>query len=346
MLARWLLIVAFVLGIAAPAVEMKLHLFASPLDTEKRQRAPFPRLTGPDLEAFPRGFDAWFRDAFGFREELIRRHSIVKVKWLRQSPVRNVIIGDEGWLFYAGYGDGADISDFQGKAPLSDAQLDARRLAIEARAEALRARGIAYLFVVAPNKHSVYPELLPARIGERRPGNRLDQFVGYMRSRSSVPVVDLRDAMVVARRESREPLYYRTDTHWNGRGAFVGYEAVIRAAQTLIPGLAVVGLQDFIVTASPKLGGDLADMLSMHDDWSDVEYRLTLKEGAPSPAPLRVAVLGDSFAHGLTTYLQASFRDVVSLHVAQHGAFDADKNAAQKPALLTDERVERYLTDW
>jgi len=54
-----------------------------------------------------------------------------------------------------------------------------------------------------------------------------------------------------------------------------------------------------------------------------------------------VLIIGDSFAPGLVQFLQYSFDKVVT---DRH--FVLDKIVALQPALVIDERVERYLMNW
>ena len=79
----------------------------------------------------------------------------------------------------------------------------------------LRAQGIAYVFVIAPDKHVIYREYMPETI-RRSAISRIDKLV----SRSaSTPLFVCGSA--AAARAGRERLYHRADTHWNDRGALV-----------------------------------------------------------------------------------------------------------------------------
>src|SRR5690606_552685 len=101
----------------------------------------------------------------------------------------------------------------------------------------LTARGIAYLFVVPPDKHQVYPEEMPDSI--RRNGHsRIDQLVHHLAAHTTVPVLDLRPALHEAKMQER--VYHMTDTHWNDRGAYVGYARIMSALARDVPALAPV----------------------------------------------------------------------------------------------------------
>jgi len=334
-ISRWILIGGFIAFLGLPALDMNLHFAPRYEASEKRQLTPLPALAWNQLGTFPAAFEDYFRDHFGFRDFLIRWYSLAQVKVFHRSAVPNVIIGDGGWLFYAGYKDGADIGEFQGKQPLSDSALEHRRQALEGRAALLKAHGVPYLFVIAPNKHSVYPEYLPARIGPRRPGNHLDQFMAIMHD-STVPIVDLREALSAAR--STGDLYFKSDTHWNAAGGFVAYRAILEAAHKLVPAIHPRSSAEFKIEWSARTGGDLANMLAMADSWSDTEVSYTLRPGAPARMPLTVVVIGDSFMWRVTPFLEQTFTGV-----REEGGFVLERILADKPDLVIDECAERYL---
>ncbi len=333
--SRWVLIVGFITFLGLPALDMQLHISPYYNPTEKRQLTPLPTLAWDQLATFPAEFEGYFRDHFGFRDLLIREYSLVQVKDFHRSLVPNVIIGDSGWLFYAGYNDGADIREFQGKQPLSDSALKQRRQALEARAALLQSHGIPYLFVIVPNKHSVYADHLPARIGPRRPGNHLDQFMSIMRG-STVPIVDLREALTAAR--SAGDVYFKSDSHWNAAGAFAGYRAILDAARLLVPSIRPRSSDEFTIQWSARQGGDLANMLAMADEWSDTDVLYTLRPGSPGLIPLRLVAVGDSFMWRLSPFLEQTFT-----HVRNEAGFALEPILQEKPDLVIEERAERYL---
>ena len=111
------------------------------------------------LAAFPARFDAACADRFGFRGHLIRWHNIVSTRWLGMSPSEKVVIGQQGWLYYAGE---RTMDDYRATEPLTSAALDEWQAAIAARHQWLAQRGIHYLLVVVPNAQTIYPEYLPA----------------------------------------------------------------------------------------------------------------------------------------------------------------------------------------
>ena len=192
----------------------------------------WPRPTLATLERFPAELDAFVRRHFGFRRRLVRWHDLASLRLLRSSPhdgsgfterrlaaaapgpwSSRVLLGRDGWLFVAG---GRPLESYRRTQPFTDDELAAWTEVLEARRAWLAARGIAYLLVVPPDKHNVYPEHMPAAIRPLRDVSHLDQLLAYLADHSTVDVVDVRPALLAAK--ERHPVFPRTDTHWNEIG--------------------------------------------------------------------------------------------------------------------------------
>ena len=341
-LARLLLVFAFLTGIFVPALDMVLGMLPTG-STEKRSLAPFPSFGATPARELPARLDAWVRDHFGLRDALIRAANRFRVKALHSSPVKNVILGRDGWLFYAAYGDGADIRDFLGHLPLAPAELAARKQTIEQRAATLAAHGVTYLFVVAPNKQTIYPDKTDLLRGPLRPVTRLDQLAAYLAREPRIPFLDLRATLAAARAE--RDVYFRTDSHWNFYGGFLAFRAILDRLAALRPDVPHVAASDVEFVDRPASGGDVAALLSMTDDWPDVTQEWEWR-GRTVASPLRVVLLGDSFAEYVYPYFELCFAYVNPIEQVQTGGFELDRILAQRPDIVIEHHAERYLTAW
>jgi hypothetical protein len=354
---RWVRILGFLLIVTLPL----LGAIAGPPDltSEKRQPTARPQLVWTDLSSwtsFPEAFTAYWQDAFGFRNRIIRWHNLLQIKFLRESPVPDVIIGDKGRLFFANWTGNLTIADFAGKRQVTPVELDAILQHLLLRRAEYAALGARFLIVVAPNKQTLYPESVPLRYGPHAPG-ALDAILTNLRSHSDLDVLDLREAL---RAHLDRPLYYATDTHWNANGAFVAAQAIVDHARKWLPELAPLHFEDYDVTTRPKPDGDLATMLAMAGEFADTEYvyqrkggnraRLLSEEsdvvervheqlGGPRP---RALIFGDSFGVWLARPLAESFGRVRFYYAAQAG-YNAALPPAEKPNLVILEVVERFL---
>jgi alginate O-acetyltransferase complex protein AlgJ len=331
----------FVIALFLPGLAMLMGSGTDPDTGEKRVLAAFPDFATTPLPEFPRKVDEWIRDHFGFRESLIRWNNRFKVRVLHSSPVRNAIVGRDDWLFYAGYDDGADIRDHLGRLPLAPAEIEARRKTIVERAAFFAQRGITYLFVVVPNKQTIYPERTGLRRGPR-PITRLDQVTWVWRDDPALPFLDLRETLLAARSQSN--LYYKTDSHWNYYGGLLGFRAILRRLATMRPDVTPVGDPWVRLADRPMKGGDVAALLAMSDEFEDQDQDIEWLD--ESQSSLRVVLIGDSFTESLYPFFATRFAYVDPIEEAVAGHFDAAAVLTQHPDLVIEAHVERYLMSW
>jgi hypothetical protein len=304
------------------------------------------------------GWFDYFDDHFGFRQQLITAHSLVAWRGLRASPSPTVIKGRDGWLFYA---DDSALDDYESAIPLDDGDLAAWRDALVSIRDRLRAQGVAYVFAVAPDKHVLYPEYMPSSIHRLHDEYRMDQLLDYLETHSDLTVVDLRKPLLA--RKSRERIYHLTDTHWNDRGAFVGYTEIMAAAGRQVPGLAPLPRSAFEPIARDRPGMDLAEMLSLSGQFTERSLDLAprfprrarlrepadLREGYevarvvtehPDAALPRMVMFRDSFATALIPFLSEHFSRAIYLW---QNNVDDEVIAKEKPSLVIHEIVGRRL---
>jgi hypothetical protein len=236
---------------------MYLDHARAPVEKRALVKKPEPSLTWDFFVRFPREYEAYFNDHFGFRKMLIRTHSDVTVQWLGGVSSPQVMKGKEGWFFYTG---GRVLEHCcRATIPFDDGQLEQWKRILEQRREWLESIGSRFLLVIVPNKHTIYAEYLPnwvTRVGKK---SRLDQFVDYMKESTNVEMLDLRNAMMAAKRRVR--LYYKTDSHWNDAGAFVAYREIMQRLSKWFPEAEALPESGFDFRHVRKRGGDLAMML-------------------------------------------------------------------------------------
>lgn len=342
--ARALMSLCFVAALTVPALDTWARWSQQDRWTAERPRAEWPSVprTAKSLAKYPRRVDAFFEDNFGFRDTLIRWNSFAKVHWLHESPVSSVVIGQDGWLFYQVPGSGRNPAEYQQLQPYPRAELEAAQKVLEQRQAALAAIGVRYLFVIPPNKHTMYPEYLPLSLALRDYTQRLNSFVDHMRAHSKVPVLDLRAELTAAKADKRfSPVYLRNDSHWNSHGGFVAYRAITKRAKQWFPALPVAQRADFEIHARER-PGDLATMLGMPDEWKDVEYDYAPRASMPKPASLKVVLYADSFGWQTASFLSYSFGHVDYKQLA-HGPFRLDEIAQARPDIVIEQRLERNL---
>ncbi len=327
---------------------------------ENRELAAFPRL-GRSLKlwaAFPNAFSDWFEDHFGGRATLVRWDSSVKLFGLHVSPSDSVIVGKDGWYFYAD--DGA-VEDYTAQEPMPAGVAGAWRETITRANQFVKARGGAYVFTIAPDKHVIYPEEMPDTI--RRVGNvrRMDEVFRVL-APTGVLAVDVRPALMDGK--ARERVYDKTDTHWNDRGAFLAYQQIIEAVRTQDPAVPPAWTRnDFEPMTRTATGLDLARMLGLPRRVTEVELTFrprrprrarvvepagaepTAEEGTiiteiPGSSLPRAVIFRDSFSSRLVPFLSEHFSRAVYLW---QNDFDPDVVRREHPDVVIQEIVGRHL---
>ena len=356
-------IALFVLLLAAPAAfALTGHAGnddAFIMTTEQRRPFVAPPVTSGALASggWERDFERQLADAFPLRKYLIESYDYTKFAVLSDSSSSFVIRGRDDWLFLA-----ADEREYLEGLP-SDAVLAHIADVYAARSRWCAQRGIAYVFLLAPNKSTIYPQYLPPWVKPVVPSGA-DRLLPRLRARG-VRVADPRAELRAA--ASRGDVYTRRDTHWNDAGAYLAYRATFAA-------LSGVRVRDSIDPASLRPRIDLTDAdllrlsavsglvenLWLHYDFPrhshDVEEPLDAGDPELATFARHVSVIdhsgfptavlfGDSFGEQVRPFFAESFRRVVTLHHILPGdpQFDTRFLEAEKPDVVIQQLVERGL---
>ena len=156
-------------------------------------------------------------DHFAFRQEMITASAQLDAAVFQVSNQGDVVLGKEDWLFYQ-----ETMADYLRTEPLSGQQLFGAARTLALLQEYAAARGAKLYVTVAPNKASLYPEYLP-NVGEPLEGeSNVDRLRPYLEG-EGVSYLDL----FAPFQQEDEVLYYRTDSHWNVRGAALAHDALV-----------------------------------------------------------------------------------------------------------------------
>jgi len=314
----------------------------------------------PILRKFPRQFQDYFNDNFGFRNALVRGNYLLRYELLGVSPSRMVIVGKDGWLYYTGNN---EIEDCRGVTRFDSQQLALWTKAAVLKRDWLKQQGIRYLLVIPPNKSSIHPEFLPEGYGRVRKESGLDDYLSYLRRHTDLEVVDLRPPLLAAKGE--RSLFHRTDTHWNDYGAFLGYREMMRPLAAWFPAVRPFELEDFSVALKKGPAGDLAGMIGGTEFLSDENYLFTprvpftakkvetnntirdpftmQKEGAGLP---RAVIFRDSFFTALVPFVAEHFSSSHFLWQRWNSNTEMEGIVRKyQPDVVIEEVVERLIKE-
>ncbi|MHC4241129.1 MAG: alginate O-acetyltransferase AlgX-related protein [Planctomycetota bacterium] len=364
-----MLILAFIIWIYIPIFGSVLGWDFSNTLGEKRTLAQCPVLGIDPIKTIPDKFESFYEDHFGFRNGLIRSHNWIRYKLFKGASYGKVFFGKGDWLFLAKSG---TIADYLGQGPLTSDELDIWKNKLEQRQRWLSGKGIRYLFVIAPNKLTIYPEMLPDHVGKFKGQTRMDQLIYYLNQNSTIKLLDLRDALQEAKKTAL--VYHVTDTHWTDRGGFVTYLEISKHLAQWFPDIQHLMIDNFS-TAIQKHQGDLAVMLGLGEELAEecetfhfrkpqeasyVDFVINaqyphLKQMLNNNklamenknGTYRLLFLHDSFGeHGkLKEYLSEQFSRSVCVPVTLDNSFLKSITEQEKPDIVIEEIAERKLRD-
>lgn len=361
-----LLIVAFGLMIYIPLITGVLQEDKTVSSTEKRNLATFPRLpdTLAELAEFPKQFNLYYSDHFGFREKLTRAYFKNVNKLGQHSALDDLTFGRDDWLFlgstkpgYTGYGD--PFGGAMNANLFTQQELERYVKPIITTNNWLKQQGIAYLFVIAPNKHTIYFDKLPEYVTKINDTSAMDQLINYLMEHTDVAVVDLRPALYEGKKNHQ--VYYKNDTHWNHYGANIAQFEIMKKIEEMFPDqITATLLTDDQFEFVNRDEGDLAkiagiettiepsplpifdetcnaDTVSLNAE-DDNHYTTTC-----NTKKLKTVIYRDSFFTALQPYFSKKFLSATYLLERAHRESLLKQLEKNKPDIVISEIVEREL---
>lgn len=189
-----------------------------------------------------------------------RNYSYLRRIILRERVFDKTLIGEERWLIYT---DEGSIDDYQRVNAFSEAELKRLQKDLDKLNKDLSQKGIVFLVVIPPNKNTIYPEYVPDEIPVADAPSRYDQLVDYMGEHGETQILDLRPALLEARK--MRVVYLSKDTHWNDHGALIAYQQILLALQSDFPVLKPHPLSEFQQTTQKGVVLDLAKNIAAPD---------------------------------------------------------------------------------
>ena len=226
----------------------------------------------------------------------------------------------------------------------------------------LKSQGITLVIAIAPNKSTIYPDTLPEQIKPLSKLSWLDSLLAYSGEEYMPLIVDLRPPLLTERQD--RDVFYKTDTHWNGYGAFAAYQAIISALKPSCPELRPYEISDLNLKLVVK-ENDLHDAPRMMGISTIKEPTLFIAPKKPfvqtvhpvedydynqfsslqdSTLPTLLSFHDSQGAHYLNDYLSMSFGKSYFIHYLSMPEYLTRESIAQfKPDIIVIQMVERAL---
>ena len=322
------------LFVLAAALVLTLPLLLMPFGVDIRAYR-----TDAQVATFAEDPAGYVTDRLALRTAAITGRSLL-LGFIGESGSPQVIRGREGFLFFA------ESLNAQPLTPEGSAALTGKLLALQ---EALAADGRRLIVLIAPDKRSIYPELLPANILPEATDSLAQLNADF--AAAGLTVLDAQSLLVASKGEGL--LYFAGDSHWNARGARIICRELMRLTGTDAPDHADAAL-------NPGTAGDLLLLCQPGTPPTEADaepdiprvYRTTrpmrtvddarIQTTSPTTA-LSLLVIRDSFGRALFPYLA---------NTAGKMTFSrSDKDVAAQAASagadwVVIEVVQRNVRDW
>ena len=322
----------FIVVLFLPFLNQTLHFYKdTEANQEKRELAAKPSLALSTILDYPKQYEAYYNDNFGFRNWLVKMGGYIKYQLFNVSSVPlKASIGKDGWLFLNGtfY----EITQDLTKSSLySRHELERSIKEWEDRKIDLRKDSVVYYKAFWPDKHYIYKEFLPfnMQVLNKDTVAKCDQAIDYLnKKKSSLHIIDVRGLLLEEKK--RNTVYSKHDSHWNSYGAFVAYTELMKQMSVKFPVLKPHTLADYKVTWQEEVGGDLSSMLGLElkelkpsfvlsNDSSciaelpvnDYPVKTLIYENQSASSNLTLLIFRDSFTTAMIPFLQPHFKRIV-----------------------------------
>ncbi|MCC8027831.1 MAG: hypothetical protein LIP16_21315 [Clostridium sp.] len=326
---------------------------------EKRVYQEKPELTLRGLKEYPGLYDAYFNDHLAFKNPIVAFGKLADIRVFGEVSSDSVLMGKDNWMFYRVKGYNEDnMADYQGTNHYTQEQLEQLSLLLDQADGRLESRGIRLILYIVPNKEQVYGEYMPSSIKVINKESRAELLYSYLRehSRGDVyyPLEDFRQA-----KEDWRRIYFKYDTHWNGAGAFMAAQMIIKD----IDGEAFgpEDYRDFKIERTNNYSGDLAAMLNLQTYYNDDDYlrvmdyreevhfemdyenereTITHYSSDVQDDHRKILICRDSFGIHMAEYFAKNYPDVTLMDYRTENY--AEAVCERKPDVVVVEIAERY----
>lgn len=287
-------------------------------------------------------FENWFSKNFAFRGKVVDLFSEIRAS-LFKTGNDQVIVGKDGFLFFAD-----TVDSYTGLDPMTADEIDGAAKSLLAMSDYAKDHQSKLLFMCAPNKSTVYPDMMPSRYVKCDGMTDLDMLYSKL-DELDVDYIDLRETLAEA--SGSELIYHKRDTHWNGLGALYAFQAMAEREE--------IAYEDFGEKISvSNFEGDLDSLLYpdkvMYDDNITFNFdgRFIYTSAYTTPMDMQITTRGggsgkclmfrDSFANAMIPYIASSFSEV---RFERANPYRIDMLDTYQADLVIVEIAERNLRD-
>lgn len=266
---RFFTIIFFVL-IILPNI---CYIFVSEeANIENRTLSQKPLLSIKTMADFPQQYSEFYIDHIPFKKSLVQLYSFIKVRLLNVTPDDAVILGKNQWLFYnSRVKENNDVlADYCNTLQYTENEMKQYSIMLTQMKEDCEKLGADFYFMIAPNKENIYgTDYMPSKWKKAAQDSRTDLLVSYLNENTDINIIYPKSELLS--NKAMGQLYFKSDTHWNKLGGYVGYQELHKAVSGDIG-----HYKDLVYTGFDSHSGDLAGFLQLL--WRDTDYNISFND--------------------------------------------------------------------
>lgn len=330
-----------------PSVGMFFRPTTEAIGNERQVGLPsFTDRDGSFNTGYFTGLGAYFEQHFALRSEMITADAGIMSGIFGTSSVDTVITGSDGWLYYT-----ATLDDYLGRDTLTSREVQDIIHNLSLIRDYTESQGADFLFTIAPNKNTLYPEHMPYYTGTEVSTVHNRDLLRQALADSDIPYADLFGVLS----GQDEVLYFARDSHWNNKGALLAYNTILSALNKShddYSDASVIRRKDFIGDLSRMLlpsGGEAEynyyygaeDRYRYVTDTKSVED--TRIQTACSDSTGRLYMYRDSFGNALVPFFASAYGEAT--FTKSFPMLLESELGSLRPDVFIMELVERNI-DW
>lgn len=318
---------------------------------------------------YGKDFEKWFNDRFFGRRSFIKTSKMFDMFINQDIKNTEAMAGKENWLFTKRW-NSEDM--YRNKYLFDNDELQKIKQRLESLQAWLERHNIKFYLLLVPDKERIYGEFYPDGYTKVNETAKIEQIYNFIKENTNVPVVYPYEKMIEAKKEY--PLYYKTGTHWNHRGAYVAYVELFKRIKKDFPSLKIMQENDFKITPQKNADEDIANalgidasnsypiedmtydvfevkkpMTSVKHDFVNKKMRIETfdYENQDVSQKLNAVFYGDSMFLRMNWYIAESFKKMQHIYVGYGRDFDIPymgKDIVEmKPNIFVIETGERFV---
>lgn len=281
-----------------------IPLVTTNLQNEKISEAENRKLTAkPEIykedgtlnENYTSDFEAWIDDNIGQRASLVVNNARIQYYLFNVlSNNSDNYLGPNGELNYAT----ADmLADYQHANLYTEDHLQEIADSMQYLSDYVEEKGAEFYYFQCWDKHSIYPEYFPETVIQADTESKTDGIVRALEDYSNVNVISPKQDLIDEKSEKSTYSVWGDPTHWNQRGAYIGYLKLMNAINdNASEKYKVFQEKDYNITM-PDQGATLFG--GIHQ--VDYEEAFEIKNPQAIATPEKLTCYADDVRHGFYT---------------------------------------------